>query len=163
MSDRPMSPDADDFEDPLQNYEPKTYCDALEEALAEQPVAAIQSQPVASISPTATVAEAVAKLAGLKVACLLVSEGGKLVGVFSDRDALNRVALEYDQVRDQPVSSVMTDNPIYVYDTDSAAAALCVMAVAGYRHVPVVDADQRIVGVVSPQRVTEFLKRSIGE
>lgn len=150
-------PDPFEFQDPLENYDPKTYSDPLEQALAEENVTAIQSTPYASVPPETPVAEAIKRLAELHVACLLVEQEGKLVGVFSDRDLLDKVALEYDQVKDQPVSEVMTDSPVFVYETDSAGAVLSVMAVSGYRHVPVLKADNTIAGIASPQRVTEFL------
>jgi len=152
-------PDPDDFQDPLENYEPKTYDDPLEQALAEDTVGAIRHEPFVTISPETSVHEAVEKLAGLHVACLLVAEDNKLVGIFSDRDVLDKVTLEYDLVKDRPVREVMTDQPIYVHEGDSAAAALSVMAVSGYRHVPVLTTGGELVGIVSPQRVTGFLRQ----
>lgn len=162
---RPMrkEPLGDEFQDPLENYEPKTFDDALEQALAEETADVIQSTPYASIAPEAPVHEAVDRLAQLHVACLLVEDGGKLVGVVSDRDVLDKVSLEYDQVKDQPVSSVMTMEPVYVYNTDTAAAVLSVMAVSGYRHVPVLSLNKTIVGVISPQRITAFLQQYFSE
>lgn len=162
MSAEPFR-DPDEFQDPLENYEPREYADPLEEALAEETVDMIRHEPLATISPDTTVEEAVKRLAGLHVACLLVKQDGKLVGVFSDRDVLNNVALELDDVRAQPVSELMTKDPVYVYETDSAAAALSVMAVSGYRHVPVCDVEQNLVGIVSPQRVTAFLQEHVGK
>lgn len=149
---------SEEFQDPLQNYEPKEFADPIQEALAEETVSAIHHTPVATVSPDATVREAIERLAGIHVACLLVvdDEGG-LVGVFSDRDALDKVALEYDSVQDRPVSEFMTPNPVYVYETDASASALCVMAVNRHRHVPILDLDEKVVGIISPQRVTQFL------
>jgi len=162
MNPQPEKNGADEgFQDPLENYEPKSYDDPLQEALAEQTVAAIQSRPYAGVPPETTIEDAVGKLAGLHVACLLVEREGTLLGVFSHRDVLDRVGLEYESIKQQPVSTVMTSNPIYVYETDSAAAALAVMAAAGYRHVPVLDLDDRLVGIVSPQRVTDFLEQNM--
>jgi CBS domain-containing protein len=156
-SSRPATPE--EFKDPLENYDPKKYGDPLEQALCEETVAAIQHEPYECVSPEATVEAAVEKLAGLHIACLLVERQGELLGVFSNRDVLDKVALEYDQLRGHPLSEVMTNNPIYVYNTDSAAAALAVMVVAGHRHVPVLDLRKKLVGIVSPQRVTAFLRR----
>ena len=146
----------DTFEDPLENYEPRTYDDPLEEAISEEPVSNIQHTPHASVSPDMTVGEAVKKLALEHVACLMVEEDGKLIGVFTEREVLNKVALEH-QLEDRPVREVMTPNPVYVYADDPAAAALCVMAVSGHRHVPVLNNEERVLGIVSPQRVTGFL------
>lgn len=148
----------DQFEDPLENYDTPAYEDDLERALSEETVLAIQSKPFASVAPDTPIHVAVEKLASLGVACLLIEEEGDLVGVFSDRDVLNKVALEYEAIRDRPVSEVMTVDPIYLYETDSAAAALSVMAVSGYRHVPMLDVDDKLAGIISPQRVTAFLQ-----
>jgi CBS domain-containing protein len=153
------APTPEEFRDPLENYDPKKYDDRLEEALCEETVAAIQHEPYECISPETTVEAAVKKLAGLHIACLLVEKEGSLLGVFSDRDVLNKVALEYGELRSRPISEMMTSNPIYVYETDSAAAALAVMVVAGFRHVPVLNLSSKLVGIVSPQRVTAFLSR----
>ena len=153
------TPEPDKFEDPLEDYDPKDYDDPLMQALAEEEIGTIRHEPFTAISPDMPVHEAVQKLVGLHIACLLVAEDDKLVGVFSDRDILLKVAFEYDQYKDRPVRDVMTKNPIFVYKTDSAAAALTVMALCGYRHVPVLDIDDKLVGIVSPQRVTEFLQQ----
>ena len=146
----------DTFQDPLENYDPKTYSDPLERAIAEESVTKIEHQPHMSVAADMTVGDAVQKLATEHVACLMVEEDGKLVGVFTDRDVLNQIALEPDQLK-RPVRDVMTASPVYVYESDPAAAALCVMALSGHRHVPVVDVDERVLGIVSPQRVTAFL------
>jgi len=151
----------EEFQDPLENYDPKTYDDPLEQALAENLVEAIQHEPFVQIPDDTPVEQAVQQLAEMHVSCLLITRTDKLVGVFSDRDVLDRVALEYEQVKDQPVRNVMTTRPVYVYDTDSAAAVLTVMAVSGYRHVPVLSVDGQVVGIVSPQRVTSFLQKHI--
>ncbi|MCA9069216.1 MAG: CBS domain-containing protein [Planctomycetaceae bacterium] len=150
----------DEFQDPLENYDPPTYSDPLEEALAQQLVTEIQATPFATVNQETPISEALGKLVGDDIACLLVSDDeGKLVGVFSDRDVLNHVALEFDEVKNQPVRTVMTADPVYVYETDSAAAALTVMAVSGFRHVPVVDLKEHILGIISPQRVTQFMNQ----
>ena len=157
MSQSSQNPTSGDFQDPLENYDPKQYDDPLEEALATEPVSAIQSTPYASVPPDTPVHEAVRQLAGLHVACLLVEEDQQLLGVFTDRNVLDKVALEYDQVKDRPVSEFMTPDPIFVYESDSAAAVLTVMAVHGFRHVPVLSSDKKIVGIASPHRISSFL------
>jgi len=149
---------AEEFQDPLENYDPKTYADPLEQALAEESVGAIQHEPFVTISPDTKIEQAVRRLAGEGVACLLVAEDGKLQGVFSERDVLDRVSEDYDRMKDRPVAEVMSASPVFAYDSDSAAAALCVMAASGLRHVPVLNHSDEIVGIVSPQRVTGFLQ-----
>lgn len=156
MSETPLP--EDEFQDPLENYDPPSYDDPLEQALADETVATLQTTPYAAVTPATSVAEALKKLVGDQIACLLVEEDGKLVGVFSDRDVLDKVALEWDATKDRPVRDLMTSDPVYVYDTQPASAVLTVMAVSGYRHVPVVDVNRNVRGIVSPQRVTRFLR-----
>lgn len=144
------------FQDPLENYDPKTYNDPVEEAICETQVTKVQHEPYTTISQEETVTNALDKLARDHIACLMVEEQGELVGVFTHREVLNQVALEQD-ILDRPVRDVMTPAPTSVRDDDPVAAALCVMAVHGYRHVPVLGHDNKIQGIVSPQRVTGFL------
>lgn len=151
-----------DFVDPLSNYEPREYSDALREALAEEDVSAIRSRPYAEISSDKSVYGALQALAGLKVASLLVVEDGRLVGVFTERDVLERVALRGLDTKTVAVREVMTANPVVVYETDPAGAALSAIAVAGFRHVPVLDVKNAVVGVISPRRVFEFLQQRMG-
>jgi len=146
-----------EFQDPLENYEPQEFSDPLEQALVEEELGTIRHEPFATVPPNMPIREAIEKLAGMHIACLMVAENDKLVGVLSERDVLTKAAIEYDEVKDLPVSEIMTKDPIFVSETDSAVMALSVMAMCGYRHVPVVDLNNNLVGIISPQRVTEFL------
>ncbi len=148
----------DDFRDPLSNYDPPTYRDPLEQALAEDPVTEIQYAPFATAPPSMTVSEAVRKLAELRAGCLLIEEDERLVGVFTDRDILDKIALEFGEVKDRPVSEFMTPKVVYVHETDPSASALAVMSVGNYRHVPLLDLNEKILGVVGPYRVTRYLQ-----
>lgn len=145
---------------PLEYFDPMLD-DELERALAEEPVSLIPSTPVASIPVEATIAEAVEKLGSMDVGCLVVVDGEHLVGIFTERDVLNRVVERYDRIKHQPISVVMTPSPNFAYAGDPAGGALTVMAANGYRHVPVVETSGRIVGIISPQRVAEFVMRHI--
>ena len=135
----------------------------LEIALAELPVAEVQTYPFVLVSPQVTVSSAVSLMANRKVGCLIVVEDGKLVGIFTERDVLNKVAEDWERMGETPVSDVMTARPIFVYENDSAAAALCVMAAMGFRHVPVVNDEMQVVGVVSPRRALNFVEQHLQE
>lgn len=160
MSDfTPQQPTADEFKDPLANYEPFVYEDPLERAIGEEPVGTIRHEPFTTIMPSTPIRVAVDLLAGLEIACLMVTdEDNHLLGVFTHRDVLDKVALNFDNLQESPLSDVMTTEAISVHESDSVAAALCVMAVGGYRHVPVLDENEQVVGIVGPQRLTEFLQ-----
>ena len=150
---------AQESKHPLRNYAPATHHDPLEKALLERTVDAVESQPCAIVGLAMPVHRAVQRLANVEVGCLVVVDKGRLAGVFTKRDVLDKVALQYDEVKDCPVSQMMTPKPAFVYDSDPVAAALCVIASGGHRHVPVLNSNERVVGIVSPIRVTFFLQR----
>lgn len=156
MSDKTNEQMAD-FEDPLENYDSPRFEDPIEQALHDKSVSCIQGQPLTCVEADMSVRETMKLMVGRHIACVLVKEDNRLVGVFGDRDVLDKVCLEYDDVIDKPVREVMSTNPVYVQEEDSAAKALSVMAVSGYRHVPVVNANHKPVGIVSPQRMALFL------
>jgi len=114
----------EEFRDPLENYDPKEYCDPIERTLAEESVLTIQHRPYTAISPETSVKDALRTLSALDISCLMIEEGGELVGVFSERDALLKIGTDIDSKGDNPVSDYMTANPIYVHDTSASASAL---------------------------------------
>ncbi len=143
--------------DPLSDYEPTEYSDAVRERLAEQTVDAIECQPCLSDGPTTTVRDAIVKLNESGVSSMLIVEDGRLLGIFTERDVLENVVECYDRVADHPVSEFMTTDPTIVYSSDPSAAALAAIAVAGHRHVPVLDLNEKVYGIASARRVFEFI------
>ena len=151
----------DEFEDPLKNYTPRIYKDVLERTLAEETISSIQYRPFTTVSPDSPIQLALQKMVRSEITCVLVAEDQRLVGIFSERDVLNRVASDYYRMKNRPVREVMTSKPVFLYETDSLAKALCAMALYGFRHVPVLDLKENIMGIVSPQRVASFLQENI--
>ena len=119
----------------------------------------MQLRPYAELGSNASVQEAVHAMHDSDVGSLLIVDGKRLVGIFTQRDVLERVAEQFAKLQDVPVSEVMTTEPTVVFDTDPAAIAVAAIAIEGHRHVPVVNSDTEVVGVVSPRRVFDFLEK----
>lgn len=132
--------------------------DPLERAMVETPVQSLQTQPFTVVSPDVATSEALATLAKTEISCLMVTEAGRLVGIFGDRDALDHVTLEYERVIHRPVRQVMTTEPLSIHENASVAEAVQMMAHSGYRHLPVLDAEDTLIGIISPQRLITFLQ-----
>jgi len=147
----------DDPTDHLSDYEPVDYTDPVRQRLAEEPVEAIACQPCMSVSPTTTVREAIETLNESEVSSLLVVQDDRLLGIFTERDVLEKVVERYERVAHHPVEQFMTTDPTIVYSSDPSAAAVAAIAVAGHRHVPVLDLNDKVHGITSPRRVFEFL------
>ncbi len=98
------------------------------------------------------VAEAIDLMHREKLDCLLVTEGGdgQLVGIFTDRDALLKLAGRGPA--HGPIGALMTPDPVVLRRDDPIAVVIHKMAVGGFRHVPIVD-DGRPVAVVGARDV----------
>jgi len=111
------------------------------------------SQPRA-LPPTATVEQAVDLLRGDPNAAVVVLSGGSLLGIFTERDVLARVAGD-PAVLGRLVSEVMTGDPVVLRDTDTVAVALNKMVVGGFRHIPLMR-DDSLVGVVTASDLMQW-------
>ena len=90
------------------------------------------------------------------IGCLLVLENQKVVGIFTERDLLNKVIGKYTDLKKIRVRDVMTANPVVLKEDDSIAFALNKMAVGGFRHIPVVVGGLPI-GIISVRNVLQYL------
>ena len=154
--------DSEMFEDPLHNYEPNEYPTELHRVLAEQTVAEIQSRPFVQISDSTPIRDAIQTMHGLSVSSLLVVRDAELVGIFTERDVLEKISEQFDRLASRPVSEFMTTDPTVVYETDPSAAAVAAIAIAGHRHVPMLKIDGTLGGIVSPLRVIHFFEGILG-
>ncbi len=102
-----------------------------------------------SVSPEATVFEALQLMAEKDVGALLVMEGEKLVGIFSERDYARKVILQDRSSRQTRVREIMTSQVVCVSPEQTLDECMALMTARHIRHLPVVDRDERVVGVVS--------------
>ena len=98
--------------------------------------------------------EAIARMQAEGIDCLLVTDHGALVGIFTDRDAILKVAGR--PADGTTIGDVMTADPVILRSGDPVAVAINKMAVGGFRHVPIVDRGQP-TGVVSARDVFRHL------
>ena len=107
---------------------------------------------------TATVHEAVDTMLGRRQYGVLITDaGGRLTGIFTERDVLTRVVGKGLDARKTLLGQVMTKNPEALSARDRVAYAVHSMSVAGYRTVPLVDAEKRPIGVVTVSDVIRWL------
>ncbi len=109
----------------------------------------IAGRPLVSGTTDMTVRAACRLMAEKKIGALLLVDDNRIAGIFTERDALNKVladGLDADSTR---VSLVMVKDPQTIRADKPLAYALQFMADGGFRHVPVVDADGTPLGMVS--------------
>jgi CBS domain-containing protein len=103
---------------------------------------------IISVSSTTTLTAAVALLAEKRIGALPVIDGGRVVGIFSERDVLYGLAREGATLLTRHVRDVMVDTPITTTPDDTALDALALMTRRRIRHLPVLDGDT-LVGFIS--------------
>ena len=108
----------------------------------------IGNQKVLTVEGTSTVTQAARVMKEHKTGALLVCESGRLVGVFTERDALFRVTAEERDPHTTRVSEVMTADPRTISPDKPLGHALHMMYEGGFRNVPVVE-NGRPIGMVS--------------
>ncbi len=114
--------------------------DAVERSLIEDPVGRLRPRTPVTIGPTTSVRQAISTMLDNNVGALLVvDERDHLLGIFSERDLLTKVAGLRDDYADRPVSEFMTRDPEAVAPHHTLAFVLHKMDCGGYRHVPVLE------------------------
>jgi CBS domain-containing protein len=101
-----------------------------------------------SISPDATVFEAIQMMADKNVGALLVTENDKLAGIISERDYTRKVVLKGKSSRTTAVREILSSNVTHVSPSSTVEECMRLMTDHHFRHLPVLDGD-RIAGVVS--------------
>ena len=103
--------------------------------------------------------DAIRRMHDKGIDCVLVVDGGRLVGIFTDRDAVLKVAGTNPE--DHRIGALMTHDPVVLRRDETIAVAINKMAVGGFRHIPIVE-DGRPTGVVSARDVFRHLAQSLG-
>jgi CBS domain-containing protein len=128
----------------------------LAKTLKIESVGRLHAQPPLCVRPTQTVAEAVNLMRKDTVGCVLVLEGERIVGIFTERDLMRRV-LALGKPLTLPVTDCMTRNPVCVRRKEPISAAVRRMEEGGYRHLPVLDENNRVVGMLSVKHIVHYL------
>ena len=101
-----------------------------------------------TISPEASVFDALALMADKDIGALVVVENDDVVGIFSERDYSRKVILQGRASKDTLVKEIMTPEVICVRPNQSVTKCMALMTDKRIRHLPVLDGD-KLVGVIS--------------
>lgn len=111
---------------------------------------------VHSVSPSATILDAVFEMNKQRVGCMVVMEGTWLAGIFTERDILRRVVGAGLDPRTSRVADVMTTNVITIPPSATVEETMAIFTDKRCRHLPVVD-QGRLVGLVSIGDLSRWL------
>jgi len=112
-------------------------------------VLALKPSQALQIKPNITVAEAAQLMAAKREDCVLVTDDDdRIAGIFTAKDLAFRVVGAGIKARDVTIAEIMTKNPLCAKTDTSATDALDLMVRKGFRHLPVMDEDHEISGIL---------------
>ena len=101
-----------------------------------------------SIKGDSSVYDALKIMADENIGALMVMEGERLTGIFSERDYARKIVLKGASSRETQVKEIMTENVITVSGEDTIEKCMELMSTKHIRHLPVVD-KEKVVGLIS--------------
>ncbi len=107
-----------------------------------------EGRDLLELPATASVLDAACAMRDWSVGAVLITDQGRLAGIFTERDMISRVVAFDREPKTTPLAEVMTKDPSTISPKATALEALRLMEDGGYRHLPVV-AGKRLVGIVS--------------
>ena len=114
-----------------------------------------------SVSPDSNVLEALKTMAEKNIGAMVVLEtDGTVCGIFSERDYARKVVLDGRSSENTLIRDVMTSEVYYVRPQDSVDRCMALMSEKRFRHVPVLDDDKALVGIIS---IGDVVKTIIAE
>jgi CBS domain-containing protein len=125
-------------------------------------VSDIMTQATVSDAPDDTLAEASAKMWRQQTGSLLIMEGGKLIGIVTERDVLRTVGEGHDP-KSVSLRDVMTSDVVAVDSDLSVRDAAQIMFDKWFRHLPVVDTGGEVVGIVSLRDLNGLVAQGMEE
>lgn len=117
-------------------------------------------QSTVTVGPDDTVFTALALMAQFDIGALLVLEGGKLVGIFSERDYARKIILKGKASKDTPVREIMSERISCVTLAQTVEECMALMTDRHVRHLPVIGANDEVLGILS---IGDLVKETISE
>ena len=119
-----------------------------------------KGRDIVAISPTATLEDAVQLLAKKRIGAVLVKNGASLAGILSERDVVRAIAAEGASALGRDVTAYMTKSVATCGETDTVEDLMEMMTRGRFRHVPVLDEQQSVCGLIS---IGDVVKTRIAE
>ena len=146
----------DEFEEDLNRWL-EGFRHRLESSLYELPLGVLEFSAPIFLSPQTSLAEALSEMHKNRVGFVLVGEAHDLKGIFTERDLIYKVFPRKLSLEATPLSQVMTAPARTLPVKARIVHALHEMSVGGFRHLPVLDEEEKVVGVVSVRHILKFL------
>jgi len=132
----------------------------LEARLVSYHLGDLEAEGPLSVAVGDPLADVVRQMQEAQIGSVLVRDGERVAGIFTERDALIKVA--GSPLDGRTVGEVMTPDPVMLREEDSVAVAIHKMAVGGFRHIPILHAGE-IVAIVTSRDIFRYVTGMMGE
>ncbi len=122
----------------------------------------VHGQDPVTVPRSAIVREAVQMMAKRRIGAIMIVEDDKLLGIFTERDAMVRIVAENRDPDTTMIGEVMTPNPQTIKASDSVVLALDLMSQRGFRHLPVMEGG-KLYGIVSIRDLYRNVKEQMDD
>lgn len=129
---------------------------SIEQDLQSERVSHLDLSKYSTVESGTPVNEVLDKMRKQRRNCVLVTNEGRLIGIFTERDVLRKI-VRFPSTWSRPIDEFMTPDPETVQQDDLIARALELMNAGHYRNVPVVDEQGKLVGNVTHYALIAFL------
>ena len=109
------------------------------------------------IRPDTKVKDVIQTMVDKKIGAVLIVDDNKLVGIFSERDIIKKIADRYDEVKEEAISEFMTENPECLSINHTLAYALNRMDLGDFRHIPIIDDENRPTGIIAVRDILRYI------
>ncbi len=120
----------------------------------------VKGYAVYSVEPTVTVYHAIERMCEKNIGGLVIVENGKMVGIFTERDYARKLILKGKSSKDTLINELMTQNVITVTPETTIEECMWLMSDKKFRHLPVVNEYDDLVGVIS---ISDVVRNIINE
>jgi CBS domain-containing protein len=145
---------------PLAEMSVRVPASSVEEDLLRDRIVRLWPKSPMTVTSDTPVGEVLKKMVGQTIGCVMVVDDDRLVGIFSERDALMKLNVEAQRFMDRPISQYMTPHPVTLETSDKIAFALHKMDLGHYRHLPILFKG-RLAGVISIRDILRYLTERI--
>jgi len=128
----------------------------IETALKESKIRHLALSSLVYVEPGTSLGDVIQVMKRERAACVVVCKNDRVAGIFTERDLLTKAigaSVDYDS----PIDGLMTPEPKTLSLDDSVADAIILMHEGGYRHIPLVDEQGRVTGLLAVRNIIEFL------
>jgi CBS domain-containing protein len=112
--------------------------------------------PIHSVGPDVSVTECVRTMTSKKLGALIIMDGERLIGIFTERDAMNKMLAAGRDPLNTKVSEVMTKNPYSIPPTTTVGEAMAIVTNRRFRHLPIVE-NGKVLAVISSGDLTHWM------